>query len=88
MRKEVLLGVVIVVTLFGVLIYSTLQLRQHTVEVCMSYKGRSNCSTATGTNRDEALRSATSTACGPISFGVTETIGCSRTPPARVTWID
>jgi hypothetical protein len=84
--KEKILGIAIVGGLLVVLILTTVPLKQHTAEVCMTFNGRSHCATATGTTREEALRSATSTACAPISSGVTETIACDRTPPTSVTW--
>lgn len=86
MSKEKILGLVIGLGLLAVLILTTVPLNQHSVEVCMDYNGRTNCATATGTSEEEALRSATTTACAPITGGVTQTIQCQNTPPAKVTW--
>ena len=54
----------------------------------MTFQGRTNCAIASGSDREEAQRTATDTACGPISGGVTETLRCGNTPPDRVTWLD
>jgi hypothetical protein len=85
MSRSAKIGVGVVVAVFVVaLIYSSLQLGQVTVEVCMEFNGRSNCGTAAAPTEEEAIRTATDNACGTISSGVTETIGCSNTPPASV----
>ena len=68
----------------AVILYSSMGLSKYTVEVCMEYKGRTNCATASGTTKEEAIRTATDTACATISAGMTESIQCSRTPPASV----
>ena len=86
MRKEVILGIVVVVTILSVLTYSSMQLSAHTCRVCVTYKGRTNCATASGTSREEALGTARTTACGTISGGVTGSIQCGNTPPDSVEW--
>jgi hypothetical protein len=57
------------------------------VEVCMEFNGRTNCRTASGSTQEFALRTATSNACAEIASGVTDSIGCERTPPKKVTWL-
>jgi hypothetical protein len=86
MRKEVILGIVSVVAILSVLTYFSMQLSGHTCRVCVTYKGRTNCATATGTSREEAERTARTTACGLISGGVTGSIQCGDTPPDSVEW--
>ncbi len=51
----------------------------------MEFNGRTNCATASGTTEQEAIRTATDTACAIISFGMTESIQCSRVKPLSVT---
>jgi hypothetical protein len=68
------------------LVYSTIGSKQHTVEVCITFQGRSNCRTASGPTRQEAMQTAVQNACALIASGVSETIACERTPPDRVTW--
>ena len=86
MSKVTLVSILFGLTVLGALVYSTLGLRQVTCEVCMTFNGRSKCSKASGTDRQEAQRTATDTACAPISSGMTESIQCSNTPPDSVTW--
>ena len=85
MKKPVLAAILFVAAVLAVVVYSSLGLRQYTYEVCMEFKGRTNCAVASGTTKEEAIRTATDTACATISGGMTESIQCSRTPPKSVT---
>ena len=86
--KEKKLGILIGLAVITALVWSTLQLRQHTCEVCITFGGRTNCAIASGTTRKEALGSATNTACASISGGVTQSIQCGNTVPDKVEWLD
>ena len=88
MKKPVLAAVLFVVAVLAAIVYSSLDLQQFTYEVCMEFKGRTNCAVASGTTKEEAIRTATDTACATISAGMTESIQCSRTPPASITPAD
>lgn len=52
--------------------------------VCMEFRGRENCATASGPVRDQAREGAQTTACGPLVSGMDETIACHNTPPKTV----
>ncbi|MGA2182770.1 MAG: hypothetical protein ABSH47_07050 [Bryobacteraceae bacterium] len=69
------------------LIRSTMNLATYRVEVCMDYNGRTSCRTAAGSTEEFALRSATGNACALIASGVTDSMGCERTPPRSVRWL-
>ncbi len=88
MSKTVWLAIVFVLGVLGLLVFLSMELRQFTCEVCITYNGRTNCATASGTSKQEATRTATDTACATISGGMTESIQCSNTPPVSVTWKD
>lgn len=85
MSKPVWAAIAFVCVVLVAIVYSSMGLRQHTVEVCMEYNGRSNCAVASGTTEEEAIRTATDTACATISFGMTESIQCSRASPVSIT---
>jgi hypothetical protein len=72
----------------ALLAYSTLRLRQHRVEVCIAFNGRTECRTASGASEQEAIRTATENACALIASGMTESIACERTPPQSVRRLD
>lgn len=69
----------------GYVIYSSMGMDQHRVEVCMEFRGQTACATATGATQQEAQRTATDTACAKISSGMTDSMACSQTPPKTVT---
>jgi hypothetical protein len=87
MKKPVLVGIAIFAFLIGIVIYSTMNLAGHRVEVCVNYKGMQACRTALGASEEFAQRTATSNACAQIISGMTDTIACEQTPPAKVTRI-
>ncbi|MEZ5366988.1 MAG: hypothetical protein R2748_32790 [Bryobacterales bacterium] len=86
MSKAAIVSILFLLAFVGLVVYSTMDLRQVTCEVCMTFNGQTKCATASGTTREEAQRTATDTACAPISGGMTESIQCSNTPPDSVTW--
>jgi hypothetical protein len=83
-KKPVLVGIAFVVIFLGVIIYSTMNLSQNKVQVCMTFKGQTSCKTASATTRDFAVRTATTNACGEIAGGVTDTIACNQATPDSV----
>jgi hypothetical protein len=85
MRKPVVAGIVFVLIVLGVIVYSTLTLAQHRVEVCVQFNGKTNCKTASATTEEFAQQAAITNACGEIAFGVTETVACEHSVPAKVT---
>lgn len=87
MSKPVIAGIVFVVVVLAVLVYSSLHLAKFRVEVCMTFNGRTDCRTASADTEEHALRSATSNACGLIASGVTDSIACEHSQPASVRWL-
>lgn len=72
----------IIVAFVGFLAWSMLSSQKVTCDVCMEFNGRRNCASASAVSEEEAFNSARNTACGPISFGMNESIACGNTPPA------
>lgn len=87
MKKPVLIGILIFAALIGLMVYSTMGLASHRVEVCMEFNGRTSCRTTSGSTRDFALRTGISNACAGIASGVTESIACEQKEPSKVTWL-
>jgi hypothetical protein len=85
MKKPVVAGVIFVLIVLGVIIYSSLNLAKHRVEVCINFNGRTNCKTASAATEEFAMQAAVTNACGEIAFGVTDTVNCEHTPPVKVT---
>ena len=87
MKKAALVGIAFVIVVVAALVYSTMTLGTHRVEVCMEYNGMTSCRTVSGSKRDETLRTAVSNACATIASGVTDSMACDRTEPKKVTWL-
>jgi hypothetical protein len=87
MKKPVVLGILFVLAVVAVMLYSTLNISRYRVEVCMQFDGRMNCAKAAAESKQAALQTAVQTACAPISGGVTDTIRCQNTQPATVNWL-
>lgn len=81
MSRGRLITILFIVAFAGFLAWSTLSAQKATCEVCMDYHGRRNCASASASTEDEALDSARNTACGPLAFGMNESIECGRMPP-------
>jgi hypothetical protein len=86
-KKAALVGGIFAVVIAGALVYSTMTLGTHRVEVCMEYNGMTSCRTVSGSKREETLRTAISNACATIASGVTDSMACDRTEPKKVTWL-
>lgn len=87
MKKPVWIGILFALAFLALIIYSTLSMAGHKVEVCMQFNGRTACKTTSGQTQEYALRTAKSNACADISSGVTDTMACERADPVSVKWL-
>lgn len=83
MKKGNLITVAILLALGAYLLYSTLASQNHECEVAIEFRGRANSATASAATEEEAVRNAVSTACGPITGGMDETIACGKVVPVK-----
>jgi hypothetical protein len=79
MRWIIVIGAIVLV---GILAYSSLQQTVRKYEVCMTFRGASHCSTATGATPDEAIRSAQGIDCELVSNGRDELMACMDQSPS------
>ena len=82
---KVALAILGFVALLGIFAYLSISPNEVTCEVCIEFRGATECRSAAGKDRMEAETAAASTACGLISGGVTDGIACRNTPPKSVT---
>ena len=82
MKRGTLIGIVVAAIFASFLLWSTLSAQRVECEACVDFGGRQNCAKASGTSNVEALRTAVSTACGPVASGMNESIACQNRPPA------
>ncbi len=85
MKKPVLVAFIIVGVIIGIMAYSMMSLTGNRVEVCIQFNGRNMCKIARGATQEDAIRTATSNACGEIASGVTDTMACLRSEPTKLT---
>jgi hypothetical protein len=85
MKKPVLFGILFVLIVLAVIVYSSFNLAKVRLEVCINFNGRSNCKTASAVSEEFTTQTAVANACGEIAFGVTETVACEHTPPTKIT---
>jgi hypothetical protein len=87
-NKTVVLGVVFVVAVLAVLVYSSMHIAKYRVEVCVTFNGRSDCRTASADTQAHALQSAQNNACALLVSGVTEVMQCEHANPTSVKWLE
>ena len=77
-------GWIALATLFmGLVVYRSFHLGGVRCEVCITYRGLSQCRAVDGASEEEALMAATNNVCAYLAGGVTDSLACSRTPPTR-----
>lgn len=81
MKKSSIIMIVFLAAFAALLLFNTLSAQKHECSVCVEFNGKRNCATASNATEEEALRAAQTTACGPISSGMDQSIACDRTPP-------
>jgi hypothetical protein len=77
---------VALVVLLGVgafVVYSSFTWSGVRCEVCMEFEGRRACRTVDGAGEEETVAAARTNSCALLTSGVTGTMACERTPPAR-----
>ena len=76
-----LVGALALLAVVVFVVVSSLRLEAHSCEVCMEYRGRSQCRSVGGATIEEAKMAAVNNACAFISSGVTDSMACSRQTP-------
>ena len=75
-------GILLAVLFFAAMFYVTREETSVECTVCIRFGGAENCATVSGPDEQQARMQATSTACAPLSNGVTEGMECNRTVPS------
>lgn len=83
MKRSTLITIGVVVVFGAFLLYGTLTSQKYACTVSVTYLGRSGTATASAASEQDATQQAQTTACGPITSGMNESIACSNTPPTR-----
>lgn len=70
-------------TFVALVIGRSLQVAGYRCTVCIDFGGRSACRTVEAASGSEARAGAINNACALLASGVTDTMACERTLPAR-----
>jgi hypothetical protein len=81
MKRGTIIGLIIAAIFASFLLWSTLSAQRANCEACVEFNGSRNCAKVSGASEAEALRAAVSTACGPVTQGMNESIACQNRPP-------
>lgn len=85
MSKGTWISLIIAVGFIGFVIYSSMANVGISCEVCIEYRGQSDCRIAAATTAEEAVTAAQSTACGIVGRGsMNDAIACGRVIPTSV----
>ncbi|PON16086.1 hypothetical protein C2W62_20390 [Candidatus Entotheonella serta] len=85
MSKAGIIGGMFGVLILGLLFYLSIGFSQQTCEVCIEFKGRTKCRTASGADRETAVNAARDNACAFLIGSKTDAFLCSQTPSAKVS---
>lgn len=81
MSRAGLVGLILTIAIVGYVLAGSLSVSEHSCEVCMEYKGRSQCRTVAAATVELAREGAIGNACAYVAGGVTEGMACHRLEP-------
>jgi hypothetical protein len=81
MKRSTLITIAVALAFGVMLLYSTLSSQNVECTVTIDYNGRTNTATASGATEAAALEQAQTTACGPVTSGMNESIACGKVVP-------
>lgn len=81
MGRTGLVGLLFIVAVVAYVIAGSFSVSAHRCEVCMEYRGHSQCRTVEAATIELARDGAIQNACATISGGVTDSMACHRETP-------
>ena len=85
MSKAAVIGGLFGLVMLAALTYFSLGFAQYTCEVCVTFNGRMQCRTASGTDQETATQTARDNACAFLVASKTDGFLCGQTHPTQVT---
>jgi len=85
MSKVAVLSLLFALIVIFLVARAIMGIQSVTCEVCITYKGQTECRTGQGRTREDAQRTATDSACALLASGMTERIECGNTQPSRLS---
>ncbi len=84
MSKAGIIGGIFGVVILGAILFLSMGFTQYTCEVCIDFKGRSQCRTAAGADQETAMNTARDNACAYLVASKTDGFLCGQTRPAKI----
>lgn len=87
MRKKSMIGWLVtagIILVLGYLLFASTTLVQAECELCVTYRGQTQCRRGSGTDEAEAQRAARRAACAVMTNSMDESIACQNVTPANV----
>ena len=85
MPKAGMVGVIFGAAIVGMVLYLSLSFDEVRCEVCVEYKGQTECRTAGGADTETASRTATDNACAFLISSKTDAFLCGQRGPKSVS---
>jgi len=85
MPKAGLVGVIFGAVIVGVVLFLSLSFDQVRCEVCIEYKGQTECRTAAGSDTEVASRTARDNACAFLISSKTDAFLCGQGTPKSIS---
>ena len=85
MPKPLLAGIIVVVIVAALMYFAMHGQTAASCEVCVEFNGKTQCRTAKGPTKPEAIKTATDNACAFLASGMTDSMSCGRTTPKSTT---
>jgi hypothetical protein len=86
MSRATILSLVFLLLVGALIAYSLTGVNEVSCEVCITFKGQSECRTGKGRTQEDAVRSATEACCAVMpTSGMSERVKCSQTPPSSLS---
>ena len=85
MPKAGLVGVIFGAVIVGVVLFLSMNFDQVRCEVCVEYKGQTQCRAAEGIDAETASRTARDNACAFLISSKTDAFLCGQGPPKSIS---
>lgn len=85
MSKAAVIGGLFGIVVLGAIVYLSMAFDQYTCEVCVTFKGRTQCRTASGADERTAMLAAHDNACAFLIASKTDAFLCGQAPMTRMT---
>lgn len=79
-------ALLVAITVFAAyIIYGSLSVVQAECELCVTFRGRTECRRGSGATEAEAQQAAVKAACAVMAQGMNESVACSNAAPTNVS---